>query len=359
MNSFSHTSITNRTTSYFIMNIESTSFANKCNFSEDQRNEILYAIGCPAIISSLCCLFAISLVMILQFYKYFVYRLAVYQVLASQFSSLAMALMLLLINYKPDNIFYKVSCQITGSLMLCTLLTKLIFTVWLTFHLFCYVVFFKNLKRLEWLYISTSILVPILVACIPFITKSYGVSGAWCSMKSWKGDCSTEKDVAGIVEQFVLYYGPATFFLVVVIIAVVIMFAVMVYRAHQSKHSTAEGQPLIDDRNQKVQVLKQLLPLLSYPIIYFLLLLFPLTNRIYMAISKSKDSELLKAHGATQASMGTFAALALVIHICVVKSKKLDKNSKEEDHLSTFAGVTPYSSGAVTKFSIPVESDVT
>ena len=50
--------------------------------------------------------------------------------------------------------------------------------------------------------------------------------------------------------------------------------------------------------------------------------------------------------------MGTFAALALVIHICVVKSKKLDKNSKEEDHLSTFAGVTPYSSGAVTKFSI-------
>ena len=56
------------TASYFIMNIESTSFAHKC---ERQRNEILYAIGYPAIFSSLCCLRSL-----LQFYKYFVCQLA-------------------------------------------------------------------------------------------------------------------------------------------------------------------------------------------------------------------------------------------------------------------------------------------
>ena len=134
------------------------------------------------------------------------------------------------------------------------------------------------------------------------------------------------------------------------------MMVVMVYRVLKSKRET---QPLISNRDQKVRVLQQLLPLLAYPIIYFLLVLFPLINRTVMAISNSKDRDLMKAHAITGAVMGSFAAFALLLHICVMKCTKYGKKlSREEDHLSTFTGITPYTSGAVTDFTVPNESDV-
>ena len=327
--------------------------------SQGQKNGALLLYGCPGAFSVLCCMFAISMVIILKLYKYFIYRLAMYQVLASLFQSLIYASTLMLLNYNSTQLYCRVICQVTAFFLVYAPFIKLMFTCWLTFHLFCYVVFLKNFKRLEWLYISSSLLIPLFLASVPFITKSYGMSGAWCYIRSWNNDSDSKE---GIAEQFSFYYGPATLFLILSVIAIVIMIAVMVYRAHKSVHSrSGENQPLTSDRNQKVKVIKQLLPLLAYPIIYFMLLIFPLTNRIYMAASGSKDSNviLLRAHAVSGGLMGTFAALVLVIHICVMKSTKFGKRiSSEEDHLSTFTGVTPYTSGAVTKFSLPNESDV-
>ena len=51
---------------------------------------------------------------------------------------------------------------------------KLLFTMWVTFHLFCFAVLHKNLQKLEVMYVVTSLLVPAVIACIPLITHSYG-----------------------------------------------------------------------------------------------------------------------------------------------------------------------------------------
>ena len=187
--------------------------SNECQFSQKEKNIMLYLMGCPAVFSALCCFFAVSLVFILKLYRYFIYRLAMYQVLGSFLLSISMALQLLFLNYNGTLMYYYISCKVVAFILEWSLLVKLIFTVWLTFHLFCYVVFFKNFKRLEWLYISTSILFPLLFASVPFITGSYGMAGAWCYIPSWRNSCASEDYKDGIIEQYSLYYGPATFFL--------------------------------------------------------------------------------------------------------------------------------------------------
>ena len=289
--------------------------------------------------------------------------------LASLFGSFSMSLVLMLLGYDSALLYYRVACKATAFLAVFSLLVKLLFTVWLTFHLFAYVVFLKNLKRLEWLYISCSIAVPLLGACVPLTHDGYGVSGGWCSIRTWKGECANEKSVEGIVEVFAIYYGPVTFFLLLNMAAIAVMIAVMLWRARSRvslavRTAAADEQKKLlvaESRDQKVEALKQLLPLLAYPIIYFTLLLFALTNRIYMVASDSKEEWLVMVHGATQASMGMFSALALAVHICVIKKKKKKKKktptklSTEDDHLSTFTGVTPYTSGAATLFSAPIE----
>ena len=327
---------------------------NKCNFS-GQNNIVIYAMGCPAIFSSFYCLLALLMVVIFKLYKLLLYRLATYHVLSCFFNSFSMALVLMLLDYYPVGLYYKATCKITAFLLLYSRIMKLMFTSWLTFHLFSYVVFFKNLKRLEWLYISSSVSFPLLIACIPFINDSYGYVGAWCTIRS-KNECTNEKYTAGIIEQFTLYYGPALCLLIVNIAAIGIMFAVMVYRAYKSNRY----QPLLMDRDQKLKALKQLLPLLAYPIIYFVLILFPWTSRMYESIN-TYHSKIMIAHGVIHASMSTFAAMALMVHICVVRygrPSRPEHGIEGEGHLSTCNSVTPYTSGAATKFSLPVESDI-
>ena len=299
------------------------STASNCTFSRDERNTILLATGGTAMCSVLCCVFALGTVVFLRLYNHFIYRLAMYQVLASLSLSFSEGLVLMLYNYDGSEMYYKVTCKTTAFLLEYTSWLKLSFTNWLTFHLFAYVVFFKNLKRLEWLYISSSVLGPLLFVWIPFIHNSYGLAGAWCFIRSWRDDCATQKFVESIIEQFVLFYAPSVLFLGLNILAIITMFAVLLHRGYHSP----EERPLLVHGDQRNALLKQLLPLLVYPIIYFMLILFPLANRLYMALSTKVSYTYLFFHGVFIGSIGFFAGLALVVHIMYVFRKRTDTAS--------------------------------
>ena len=212
------------------------SSVNGCNntFLPHQKSTILLANGIAAMCSCASCMIALLLLAVLRLYKSFIYRLAMYQILGSLFHGFSMALVLMLLNYNSEVLYYQVICKLTAFLMAYSIWVILLFTVWLTFHLFIYVVFFKDLKRLEWLYISSSVLLPILFVWIPFIHDSYGVSGAWCFIRSWDDDCATRKYTKGIAEQFALYYGPATVAMVVSVTEIAVILVVVVKRASQS-----------------------------------------------------------------------------------------------------------------------------
>ena len=340
-------------------NIDLLHVANNCNesFSPEQRRKLLFAYGGTGIGSAVVCAVAMVMMGVMRLYKHFIYRLAVYQVLGSFLQAFSMGLVLTTLDYDDKLLYYRVACNLTAFFQQYAGCVKLLFTSWLTFHLFSYVVFFKNLKNLEWLYISSSVLGPLLFAWIPFIHHSYGLAGAWCYIRSWKDDCATEKYTEGIIEQFALYYGPAALFLLINIIAISFMVAVMLWRAHKSYYN-GDLRPLVSARDQHIEVLKQTLPLLTYPVIYFTLLLIPLSNRFYMAVSSSNNYGYVFAHAVAHPLMCFFAGLVLIIHMCYVlrwrsRGRPTESNA---DYPATFSGITPYTSGAITKFSLPNES---
>ena len=74
--------------------------------------------------------------------------------------------------------------------MVCKMSAFLMQFIQLAFYLFFYVIFFKNLKRLEVVYIALSVSLPLVLACVPFITHSYNLAGAWCYISSGDQDCS-------------------------------------------------------------------------------------------------------------------------------------------------------------------------
>ena len=258
--------------------------------------------------------------------------------------------------YRSSSLYYRVSCKFIAFFLQYCIWVKLIFTNWLTFHLFCYIVFFKNFKRLEWLYITSSFVVPLLFNWIPFIHNNYGTSGSgpFCFIRtSREVGCETVKYVEGIVEVYVLFYGSAAIFLTLDIMAIVMMFAVLLQRVYKKSNTKATNK-----------VIKQLLPLSVYPIIYFSLYLLPFGHRVYSTVSGTASQILTLVQSVLYHLGGVFVAIALMAHIGTFKCKKKSTQTSAplpscgDRGYATFAGVTPYTSGAVTKFSLLRESEV-
>ena len=258
----------------------------------------------------------------------------------------------------PYSGFYHVMCKMVAFLLVFTMLMKLMFTLWLTFHLFCYVVFFKNLKKLEWLYITSSIFLPLLVSWIPFVHNNYGVAGGWCFIRESKDNCA--RNTEGIIEIFALFYGPIVVSLILSVLAIVVMIVVMARRAYVNSNAQLENEPLL--RSTAKTLLKQLLPLLAYPVIFFTLILIPVIDRIYDATHRTRIPGLTIAHGVTAPVMGFFAGLVLIIHILYLRCHNgcAMQNHEESDTVvvATARASTRISQPSHTRFSLKAESEV-
>ena len=335
-------------------------FSNDCNisFNNEQMNNLLIAKTSLSIMSSVLCSIAILLVMCLRLYKYFVYRLALYQVVACFVYSMAEILQLVDINY-TGNTLQDAACKAVGALLQYLVWMTLLFTMCLVFHIFCLAVCLKNLEKQEIVYVLVSVLLPLLQFWIPFVNNSYGLVGAWCWIRNWKDDCPSNRYTAGIIEQFTVWYGPLLIYLTLCLIAVVVIALVLIWRGFLSQKM--EEEPLIKGNRNKA-VLKQLLPLLAYPIIFFLLALLPLISRLYDAISPGSYNLFLD-HAFTETTWGFFSALALIVHVLLVRKPRLQKqhsaviHRKTEGDTAVYTRYTVASTNAISEFPMPQESD--
>ena len=348
--------------------MDEKSTISECNntFTKDQKKHILIVWGGTGMLSFTMCLIAVSLVFCMRLYKNFTYRLAMYQILSSLCLSAAEALSLILLNYDDDIYYQKISCKTTAFLMEYFQWIKLLFTVCLIFHLFCLAVCLKHFKELEIGYVLFSILFPLLYSWTPFIHNSFGVAGAWCWIRDWKDDCASQKYIEGIIEQFALWYGPLFISLTLSVVAVLIILIVLARRAYV--HTNSENECLIanHEHNQNKKAINELLPLLAYPVIFYVLALFPLINRVYSAISPNPSFGWALAHAFCQPSWGFFSSCALIIHIFVMRQLKTRKHVKMMERSSLIKAVndngtiiyTSYTEVSTTrsKYSIPAES---
>ena len=339
-----------------------------CFNNTKERNHLLVAMASSGGVSFIMCLIAVSVVMFLKLYKHFVYRLALYQVLACLLLSLSEVQVLIHINYTPDNKFHLIACQVSAFFMQYALWVKLLFTLCLVFHIFCLAVCLKDLKKLEVFYILLSLLLPLITSGIPYIHGVYGLAGAWCWIQAWDHDCPSIKyeNGLGIIEQFTLWYGPLFVSLTLCLIAVIMIVLVLVRRAYLSHKNEAE--PLVAAENRNKTALKELLPLLVYPLIVFVLAVFPLIDRINGAATSHRGNNFLfLAHSVSQASWAFFSGLALLIHVLFrykIRLRKDQPKSFGTTHIGNISGgtavytsYTSASTNAVSKYTIPDESE--
>ena len=217
-----------------------------CSHSgELSRDETwMFQIYLPvSFISLLLCLAAVAVVCKQKLHKTLVYRLALYQVLsAMDFSIIWMIASLNILFYT-----YKVGV-VLDSLLMGSSFIKLMFTVWISIHLFALAVFHKNLQRLERLYVVSSLLIPLAVTIVLL-----GINLTSCA--------NNREQIIFIIIFAVL---------MLVSLVMVVMGTILCHRACRRRNAV-----LSEYDKQHKKALREMLPLLLYPI-FFLLLATPL-----------------------------------------------------------------------------------
>ena len=302
------------------------------------------------------CLLAAILVCGLKLYRQTVYRLALYQVLASLAVAIFIVLEIIFVDYYKNPGFYSPLCVAIGWFVLYSEWMKLFFTMWVTFHLFCFGVFHKNLKKLEVVYVVTSVLVPAMVASVPLTTHTYGLTTLGTCWIAGGNDSSLSGTVT--IEWFALWYGSATLMLLAASTAMVVM---VIKLTHQV--CWRYKNELLAGSDRFIEALNKLLPLAAFPILFFVFSMPSLVYYIYLAINPSAENETLSLATSVSFSMwGVSSGVTLIIHIGAVRcrhctyQKKYHYGTIDADGIKTVGTKSLPAAHSATSFPLPAVS---
>ena len=259
-------------------------------------------------VSVIVCLLTAILVLRLKLYKTLVYRLALYQVLSALTLASVEVTEVISIKYDESPNIYGRICTAIGLLVVYSQWMKLLFTMWVTFHLFCFAVLHKNLKKLEVLYVVTSLLVPAVIAIVPLVTHSYGLNsgGNICYIYA--------NTSVAFIERLALWDGPAMLMLIAASIAMVVM--VIKLAGQVSRRSTFEP---IADGDQFWKALKQLLPLAAFPLLFFIFEIPVLIFHLYTTQYSTPNEGMFIANVVCFSLWSTASGATVIIHISVAQ----------------------------------------
>ena len=261
-------------------------------------------------ISVLLCLAAIAVVCKQKLHKTLVYRLAMYQVLsAMEFSIIwiiAASIFILVTFVTPrSKEVFMTSAVVLDSLLMGSSFIKLMFTVWISIHLFALAVFHKNLQRLERLYVVSSLLIPLAVIIVLLTVN----------LRHCYGDRTYRWEETIFIIIFAV--------LVIVSLLMVVMGTILCHRACRRRNAV-----LSEYDKQHKKALREMLPLLLYPI-FFLLFTMPIFGFAVYDIHVTLDynnTTMTEYDLYTPILFEVFApfwsfttSLLLISHLCVVR----------------------------------------
>lgn len=294
-----------------------------CTITDEEKFRILLAIGIGGIAAIVVCSIALAMALVFKLHRFLIHRLAMYQVLAALFFGVICALEMIFINYDHNLKVYRPLCMMTGFLLEYAVWVKLMIMLCLTFHLFCFAVCYTNFNRLELVYVLISVFSPLLCSWIPFIHRVYGEAGAWCWIQNWKGDCADRKLPDGEIEEYALFYGPAFVGLTIAALAVVILVVILAWRAYcQSNSKPVDDTTPLVSTEQRKKALREILPLVAYPLLFIVFLMPSFINRIRGAIVDDARSSSFMWSAVTTPCLSLFAGLTLIVHVIILKCPK-------------------------------------
>ena len=291
---------------------------NWSNLSLVSSDDIVFSATNSA--SALVCLMAAILVFTLKLYKRVVYRLALYQVLSALAIASVELSQMFMVNYKDDPPLYERVCVAIGCLSLYTLWMKLLFTMWVSFHLFSLAVLGKNLKNLEVLYVVTSLLVPSTIAIVPLITHSYGFSNIdGCFIPAYSDKLNGTFIMKAAIERFSLVEGPA---LLILLASSFVMIVMVIKLSHRFCRGRKYGkyEEITDFYRVQWAALKQLLPLAAFPVLFFIFIIpFSVFDVYYTFITPTPDYGLVLIAYLSTSLWTMSSGVTLLIHITIVR----------------------------------------
>ena len=225
--------------------------------------------------------FVILVMALLQKWKYFSQRLILYLAIATILTSISTILHR--VDYENQiSDFYTRFCAVGGFLEQVTSWIFLNANSAITIYLFMNVVTKIKTEHLELLYVFFIFLFPFTFNWIPFINSAYGRSGAWCWIRS--DDTATcESFVFGQYLIFILWYIP----LYAILLVLIGLYLVILQRLHRASREWTRS-PTIEAKELQKRSQQDVLPLMAYPLIFFLLSIPPLINRIQALASPGK-----------------------------------------------------------------------
>lgn len=286
--------------------------SNNSSFSANQREVTLGLVSAVGGVSVLLCSAGLLLVVFRKLYSQLPYRLASFQAAAGLLSGIVYVLEAPLFargDLQRSDFF----CKSVAFLIQCSHLVKLFVTACLTFHLFAFAVCYKDAKKLEVVYVTLSIAIPLLMSVLPWITGSYGqVDGMWC----WINPSNTR----GIALQLSLFYGPATVAVIFEGISLSLIVGMTLWRARAERRKKTL---LVTRRPTKKAIhLDKILPLLVYPIAWSVLILLPTIDGIYGVIRGNSNSPktqlqygLMLTNSVCMSAWSVLAGLTLILHV--------------------------------------------
>ncbi len=251
-------------------------------------------------VSFLACLFVIAIIIIYKKYLFFTQRMILYLAIAALLISLVLTVQITQ-RFAPNDL-----CILFGFLVQLLSWSELLAVVCITINVLLVVVFHRETKKLEIVYVLLIFVLPLTFNWIPFTHGAYGVAGPWCWIRSHHDDCS--KFEYGIALQATLWYAP---FYTLLLVMFVIYAIVLVKLRRDSYHWASRYDPLAE--KQREQIRNEVKPLLWFPIIYLASNTFVLVNDIQGAMSNEPVLALSILAAITFPLQGGFITVAFTL----------------------------------------------
>lgn len=237
-------------------------------------------------VSLLASCFVVFIIVLFKKWQFFTQRLILYLATTSVLFSLAAILQRIDYNnvetthYNNFCVFAGFLSQVSGWMVLnsvISIMASLLLTAFSN----------KRAEKFEIVFLLLIFVFPLTFNWIPFIKSTYGRAGAWCWIRS-KDDVTCQKSEFGQVLQLVLWYIP----LYVVMFIMIVLYAIVLVKLHRTKRNWTGT---LDPQGKKMQeqMTKEMLPLIAYPLVFFLLAIPPFINRIHGAAAPQNPEPVL------------------------------------------------------------------
>ena len=295
-------------------NLSNSTNTTECEiYDSDRYTTIAIIAASVGTFSFLASISVISVIVIFKKYNVFIQRLILYLCITAAINSASITLRFYRIGHTLDSSQPALGtlCVITAFVDQTSLWSFTIAFGCLTFNMLIAVLSNKSSKNLEMGYIVFIFLLPLMFNWIPFVNSSYGEAGAWCWIKShdYINKTSCPSDEFGKILQFALWYVPHYLLVCVMLVAYIVIIANLIRMSYHWRglyHTEA-----VNSHREKMKEL--VLPLIFYPLGFFILNLMPLINRVYNTGHTTPNYILWVLHATFSPLQGGYIALVYVL----------------------------------------------